>query len=131
MNRAQIDCIADTSAVIHLSRNDPKAHAIIGDDNFVITFVTVAELALGIRKATHRKAAFQRIDTILQGRQVLYPSEVTPLVYADVCYGLEKGGVRIPSNDMWIAALAIENGLPLVARDEHFTRVNNLQFISY
>jgi predicted nucleic acid-binding protein len=35
----------------------------------------------------------------------------------------------IPVNDVWIAALAIESGLPLLARDEHFSRVSGLTVI--
>jgi predicted nucleic acid-binding protein len=38
-------------------------------------------------------------------------------------------GVKIPVNDVWIAALAVESGLPLLARDEHFSRVSGLTVI--
>ena len=128
MSETMADCIADTSAIIGLSRHDPTAIAVIGQSNFAITYVTVAELALGIRKARKANAALRQIDRVLQGRQVFYPSELTPLIYAEVCHELEKEGIRIPSNDMWIAAVALENNLPLVARDEHFTRVKGLRF---
>ena len=35
----------------------------------------------------------------------------------------------IPVNDIWIATLAIEAGLPMFARDEHFSRVRGLSVI--
>ena len=35
----------------------------------------------------------------------------------------------IPINDIWIAAIAIEAQLPILARDEHFTRVKGLSLI--
>jgi len=40
---------------------------------------------------------------------------------------LRKKGRPIPENDIWIAACAIQNGLVLVSRDDHFTNVENLQ----
>ena len=46
-------------------------------------------------------------------------------------YDLKKRGLMIPINDIWIAAVAIETGLPLLARDEHFTRVSGLKLISF
>ena len=61
--------------------------------------------------------------------EVFYPSDETPLIYAKICRDLERRGTRIPSNGIWIAALAVENGLPLLARDEHFTRIQGLKFI--
>ena len=131
MNGLRIDCIADTSAIIGLSRRDSRAITVIGNKNFAVTFVTVAELQLGIRKANRSEMALQRINVVLRGRFVLYPSSITPLMYADVCHGLETEGIRIPSNDMWIAALAIENDLPVVARDEHFTRVRGLRYVAF
>jgi predicted nucleic acid-binding protein len=38
--------------------------------------------------------------------------------------------MMIPINDIWIAALAIEANLPILARDEHFARVAGLSVIS-
>jgi predicted nucleic acid-binding protein len=35
----------------------------------------------------------------------------------------------IPINDIWIAALAIETQVPLLARDAHFSRVTGLSVI--
>jgi len=36
---------------------------------------------------------------------------------------LHKKGHPVPENDIWIAALAIEHGLTLISRDEHFRRI--------
>jgi predicted nucleic acid-binding protein len=35
----------------------------------------------------------------------------------------------IPVNDIWIAAIALETGLPVLARDEHFSRVRGLSVV--
>jgi predicted nucleic acid-binding protein len=48
---AKIDIIADTSAIVGLLRRDSVVEHAIGDKNFAITFVTLAELSLGVLKA--------------------------------------------------------------------------------
>jgi predicted nucleic acid-binding protein len=35
-------------------------------------------------------------------------------------------GTPIPTNDIWIAALAMQHGLPLYTRDAHFSSVAGL-----
>jgi predicted nucleic acid-binding protein len=41
-------------------------------------------------------------------------------------------GTLIGSNDLWIAATALEHSLPLVTRDiDHFRRIPDLQLIGY
>jgi tRNA(fMet)-specific endonuclease VapC len=35
---------------------------------------------------------------------------------------LKKAGTPIPTNDIWIAALAVEHSLVLYSRDAHFDR---------
>jgi predicted nucleic acid-binding protein len=130
MNGQQIDCIADTSAIIGLSRRDLKVTEILSGRKFAITFVTLAELSLGILKASKPDAAWSRVQDVIRDRQMFHVSTITPAVYARIYYDLEQRGVMIPINDIWIAALALEARLPIVARDEHFSRVRGLTVIS-
>lgn len=46
--------------------------------------------------------------------------------YAEIHRVLRRAGTPIPTNDLWIAALAIENGLALYSRDVHFAQVPGL-----
>ncbi len=130
MNAAAIDCIADTSALVGLSRRDSKTVQVLSDRNFAITFVTLAELSLGTLKSPKPDAAWSRIQEVIRDRQMFHVSTLTPAIYARIYYDLERRGVMIPINDIWIAALAIEARLPVVARDEHFSRVRGLTVIS-
>ena len=126
----QIEVIADTSAIVGLLRRDSVVEQAIGDKNFAITFVTLAELSLGVLKAARPAAAWSRIQTIIGDRQMFQVSTLTPAVYARVYFDLERAGTMIPINDIWIAALAVEARLPLIARDKHFARVAGLQTIN-
>jgi predicted nucleic acid-binding protein len=125
----EIDFIADTSAIIALLRRDSAVEQIFTGKNFAITFVTLAELSLGVLKAARPEAAWARIREVLRDRQMLHVSPVTPAIYARIYFDLERSGALIPINDIWIAALAIERRVPIVCSDEHFSRVTGLSVI--
>lgn len=125
-----IDFIADTSAIIGVLRRDAAIEEKIRGKEFAITFVTLAELSLGVLKAARPEAAWSRIQDVIGNCQMFHVSTLTPAVYARIYFDLERRGAMIPINDIWIAALAIEARLPILARDEHFSRVANLSVIA-
>jgi predicted nucleic acid-binding protein len=55
--------------------------------------------------------------------RVLNVTEETALRYAEIDVYLRKRGRPIPSNDVWIAAVALEHGLQLVTLDVHFREI--------
>ena len=50
----------------------------------------------------------------------------TSRIYARIRDALRTKGRPIPANDLWIAAQAIEHGLPLLSRDRHFDVVSGV-----
>jgi tRNA(fMet)-specific endonuclease VapC len=130
MNGPHIDFIADTSAIIRLCRGDEKVAKQIDGKTFAITFVTMAELSVGVLKATKPEAAWARVMEVLRDQKILFVSPATPAIYARLFVGLEKRGTPIPVNDVWIAAVAVEAQLPILARDEHFLRMKELTVIA-
>lgn len=46
--------------------------------------------------------------------------------YAQIHRHLRAAGKPIPTNDLWIAAIAVEHGLVLYTRDAHFSAVAGL-----
>lgn len=129
MNGKRPDFVADTSAIIRLCRRDPRVEQIVQGKVFAISFVTMAELLVGVFKAEKREAAQLQVTSALLGHHIFHVSPRTPVLYAQIFYDLEQRGLKIPVNDVWIAAVAIESGLPLLARDEHFSRVSGLNVI--
>ena len=130
MNGHQIDFIADTSAIIRLCRGDEKVARQIHGKTFAVTFVTMAELSVGVLKSNKPEAAWASILNILRDQKVISVSSATPAIYARLFVELEKRGTPIPVNDVWIAALAVEARLPILARDEHFSRIKDLTVIN-
>ena len=129
MNGVRPDIIADTSAVIQLLRRDSLVESKIEGKKFAVTFVTIAELNLGILKSDKPIAAVKRCAEVLDNVQVFHGSGKTPTLYARIYHDLEQRGEMIPINDIWIAAIALETGLPVLARDEHFSRVQGLSVV--
>jgi len=52
-------------------------------------------------------------------------------MYARVRLITRDKGQLIPTNDAWIAAVALEHQLPVLSRDRHFDVVDGLQRVSW
>lgn len=55
--------------------------------------------------------------------QTITLDESTSVFYATIYCGLRKAGTPIPTNDLWIAAGAMQHGLVLLTLDRHFEMV--------
>ncbi|MCP4151118.1 MAG: type II toxin-antitoxin system VapC family toxin [bacterium] len=60
-----------------------------------------------------------RVHFIDQGRD-------TADFYAQIFNNLKRKGTPIPTNDIWIAASAMQNGLALFSLDNHFLHIDGL-----
>lgn len=52
--------------------------------------------------------------------------DTTSEFYARVYLGLKRKGKPIPSNDLWVAATALQHGFSLFTYDQHFGEVEGL-----
>lgn len=84
----------------------------------------LAGFAAGSRNAKNREelARFMASPRV----HLLLPDSKTADHYADVYATLRKQGTPIPTNDLWIAALARQHRLPLLSYDDHFSVVPGL-----
>jgi tRNA(fMet)-specific endonuclease VapC len=93
-----------------------------------IAFVTLAELRVGFLAGTAGRPNEKTLALFLNRPRVriLWPDEQTTHHYARLFLQLRKQGTPIPTNDIWIAALAVQHDLVLVSRDAHFDRLQQL-----
>lgn len=90
-----------------------------------IPFVALAEIKagfLGGRRAAENEdllRAFLR----LPGVGVLFADVETTDAYARLFLQLRRAGTPVPTNDLWIASLAVQHQLLLLSRDEHFAKL--------
>lgn len=97
-------------------------------DEVWLPFIVVGELRAGFAVGSQgpRNEAVLRRFLMKPGVAILYADEQTTHHYANVYRQLRKQGTPIPTNDMWIAALALQHSLVLFARDAHFDALPQL-----
>ena len=67
------------------------------------------------------------LSSLMSQCEILSPKPQTISVYSEIRHQLKRDGTPIPANDVWIAALNKQTGLPLVSRDTHFDFVEGMQ----
>lgn len=85
----------------------------------------LAGFAAGTRESKNRAGLAQFLDSARV--EVLPVTTLTADHYALVYASLRRKGRPIPSNDLWIAASALEHGAALLTRDAHFLQVEGLR----
>lgn len=123
--------LLDTNICIYLRRGRPKsvlqrfARLVAGEA--AMSVVTYGELAFGVEKSQRRAEAevgFQQLREVIQ---VLPLPQGAGRAYGTLRAKLEFEGRTLGSNDLWIAAHAVEAKLILVTNNEReFVRVPNL-----
>ena len=97
----------------------------------VLPVIVLGEFRYGIAGSRYRKAYEAWLDEQLLGFEVLAVTAETTLPYAALRGTLKRLGHPIPANDAWIAALAIQHGLPVLSRDEHFDALPDVRRITW
>ena len=92
-----------------------------------IPVIVLGEFRCGIAGSRHKVEYEAWLDATLPVFDVLIVDEGTARAYAEVRVALKRSGRPIPANDVWIAALALQHGLPVLTRDEHFDAVPGLE----
>jgi tRNA(fMet)-specific endonuclease VapC len=124
--------LIDTSAVIAQLREDPAVEdRIRAADELFLPVTSLGELRYGADRSSDPEAKNHMIDGLLAHLSVLGTDEDTAAHYGRIKSELHRKGEPIPDNDMWIAACAFQHDLPLLAKDEHFERIDNLNLRSW
>jgi tRNA(fMet)-specific endonuclease VapC len=89
--------------------------------------IVLGELYYGARKSTRVTENLARIDEFVTSSTVLPCDTTTAQQYGDIKNTLRAKGRPIPENEFWIAAIAMQYQLTLVARDGHFHEVDGLR----
>ena len=116
----------DTNRYVDLCRGVGETVALLEEaEAIMLPFVVLGELRAGFahgRRQAENERALRRF-LLKEGVRVLFADDQTPHHYAAVFRQLRKQGTPIPTNDMWLAALALQHNLALHARDKHFDRL--------
>jgi tRNA(fMet)-specific endonuclease VapC len=121
--------VIDTNIYVAFKRNHQSTIDKIRRLDFIGMDITVlAELYAGFRGGTKEHQNRKELELFLNNPRVhlLNHEQETAEFYALIYHNLKSQGTPIPTNDIWIAASAMQHGLALLTLDEHFSKINNL-----
>lgn len=122
----------DTNVLIRLFNGDESiAERIDAADDVAISVVVLGELLYGARYSARPDEKLAEIARFVTSHNVLNCDRGTAEIYGIVKAKLRRLGKPIPENDVWIAAHALQFGVPLVTDDAHFGVVDGLTLDSW
>lgn len=91
------------------------------------TWVTAAELHFGAAKSSAPEANREVVEAFLDTLPVLVPDRAAAHVFGETKTLLQQAGVSLADADLFIAALAIARGAPVITGNvRHFGRIPGL-----
>lgn len=125
--------VLDTNAYVAFKRGRQEAVEILQlAETIVIPVVVLGELlagfAFGGRETENRRELTAFLDA--PRVQVAAVDATTASWYGRVYANLRRLGRPIPANDLWIAAVALQSGLPVFSYDRHFENVEGLALVT-
>lgn len=121
--------LLDTSAYSALLRGDVRVHRRAREaDVLFVNPIILGELRSGFSRGRHRDKNEQELAAFLASPrvEVVAIDEGTSERYAAIVNSRRSAGTPIPTNDIWIAASAMQHGLQLVTLDQHFRAVSQI-----
>jgi tRNA(fMet)-specific endonuclease VapC len=121
--------LLDTSAYSAFMRGHEEIRVMVRtNEEIFLNSIVVGELMAGFIKGGRRKKNEDELRRFLMSPRVslLDVSEETAERYAVILNSLWQAGSPIPTNDIWIAASAMEHGLRVVTTDEHYDKISQI-----
>ncbi len=123
--------LADTSVFIASESGRPLRFETLPDE-LRVSVITLAELEAGVLAAQRIADRAARLRT-LERAMALEPLTVDAAAasaWARLRVELHEAGRRVNVNDLWIAAVAIANDLPVVTQDDDFAVLAELGLLT-
>lgn len=121
--------LLDTNAYSAMMRGHGEVARLVRDaEQVVLSAVVIGELLFGFRLGTRLRKNMQELETFL-GNPYVTAAVVTRTTadrFARIAASLRAKGRPIPTNDIWVAAHAMETGAELLSFDSHFEAVEGI-----
>lgn len=103
---------------------------LIEADVILLSPIVLGELLFGFRHGTKLEKNLAELRAFLDhdAVEVIPIREVTADRYARIAERLKRQGTPLPTNDIWVAAQAMEHGAELVTMDRHFEKIDGLVY---
>ena len=121
--------LVDTSAYSAFMRGHAAIQSSLQRaDEIVVNAIVLGELAAGFIKGRRRRKNQEELSRFLSSPRVnvVDVTEETAVRYGVILNSLWKAGTPIPTNDIWIAASAMEHGLQILTTDADYEKVSQV-----
>ncbi|MBN2383825.1 type II toxin-antitoxin system VapC family toxin [bacterium] len=121
--------LIDTNVYVAFKRADSRITELFRHlDTICLDTTVIAELYAGFKGGDREKRNRSELEAFCNTPRVKYINHTrqTAEFYAQIFHILKQKGMPLPTNDIWIAAAAMENGLALLSLDRHFSRIEGL-----
>jgi predicted nucleic acid-binding protein len=119
----------DTSAYSAFNRGDKRLREWFTSGNdIVVPIIVIGELRAGFAAGNKRKKNEELLQRFLDSPNVYVQTitDKTTVIYSQIYLSLRQKGKPIGTNDMWIAAIALEMDNELLTLDEDFSYIPDL-----
>jgi predicted nucleic acid-binding protein len=124
--------LLDTSAYSAFMRGEKfVVESIQEADEIALTPIILGELKAGFLRGSRRKENEAILGKFLESPRasVLPLDEGTAERYAAIVDALRTAGTPIPTNDLWIAASAMQHGFKVLTMDAHFRKIPQIVLV--
>ena len=118
--------LLDTSAYSALLRGHAGAKRAVQEaEEIFVNAVILGELLAGFARGKRRAMNERELRSFLDSPRVgVLPLDADSAErYAAILAALWRAGKPIPTNDLWIAATAMQHGLRILTADAHFRNI--------
>jgi tRNA(fMet)-specific endonuclease VapC len=124
--------IVDTNALSGFADGNPKIRELLasGSGPFLPVMV-LGEYRFGLLGSREREKRLGWLRNLAEKWPVLEVTAETAEHYAAIRHGLRQRATPIPSNDSWIAALALQHESPILSDDQHFDLVSGVARVGF
>jgi tRNA(fMet)-specific endonuclease VapC len=119
----------DTSAYSHFRRGDASVVEIIGSARWVgVPSIVLGELRTGFLAGSQRLKNEEELRKFLHHPlvEILEVDDDAAAIYAEIIVALRSTGTPLPTNDVWIAAVAAREGATILTYDDHFRLIQRV-----
>jgi tRNA(fMet)-specific endonuclease VapC len=111
-----------------LAQDDRVLDQLESAEAIYVPVIALGEIRSGFLRGKRAAANEVRLQWFLSQEGVMTLGVDGPVShrYAEIHRALRGLGRPIPTNDLWIASIAVEHGLVLYTRDAHFEQVPGL-----
>jgi len=124
--------LIDTNVYSAYKASDPEVvRRFRSTEEIHLNITVLAELVAGFKAGSKEAQNREELRAFLNSPRVVLDelTEATAEFYAHIYLMLREKGTPIPTNDLWIAASALQHGCALYSLERHFQGINGLLLI--